>query len=573
MSNVESRKPKIRFKGFTDPWEQRKLGELCSFAKGKGYSKADIQDSGSPLILYGRLYTQYQSRIDSVDTFAEKREESVFSKGYEVIVPASGETAEDIAVAASVRLPGIMLGGDLNIVTPDAGIDPDYLALGITYGSAHGELTKRAQGKSVVHIHNEDISEIEFSYPCIDEQKRIASLMLNLDHLITLHQRKLTALKNVKKSLLEKMFPKPGEFVPEIRFKGFTDPWEQRKLGEVADRYDNLRIPITASERVPGSTPYYGANGIQDYVEGFTHQGEFVLIAEDGASDLDNYPTMCINGTIWVNNHAHVIQGRKGLTDNHFVAWSIKRCDIKPMLTGGTRAKLNAEVLMGMGISTPNYAEQISIGSFFEQFDHLITLHQRKLNALKNVKKSLLEKMFPKPGEFVPEIRFKGFTDPWEQRKLGEVADRYDNLRIPITASERVPGSTPYYGANGIQDYVEGFTHQGEFVLIAEDGASDLDNYPTMCINGTIWVNNHAHVIQGRKGLTDNHFVAWSIKRCDIKPMLTGGTRAKLNAEVLMGMGISTPNYAEQISIGSFFEQLDHLITLHQREPRFADTG
>lgn len=161
----------------------------------------------------------------------------------------------------------------------------------------------------------------------------------------------------------------------------------------------------------------------------------------------------------------------------------------------------------------------------------------------------------------------------WEQRKLGEVADRYDNLRIPITASERVPGSTPYYGANGIQDYVEGFTHQGEFVLIAEDGASDLDNYPTMCINGIIWVNNHAHVIQGRKDITDNHFIAWSIKRCDIKPMLTGGTRAKLNAEVLMGMRISTPNHAEQISIGSFFEHLDSLITLHQREPRFADTG
>ena len=153
----------------------------------------------------------------------------------------------------------------------------------------------------------------------------------------------------------------------------------------------------------------------------------------------------------------------------------------------------------------------------------------------------------------------------WEQRKLGEVADRYDNLRIPITASERVPGSTPYYGANGIQDYIEGFTHQGEFVLIAEDGASDLDNYPTMCINGIIWVNNHAHVIQGRKGITDNHFIAWSIKRCDIKPMLTGGTRAKLNAEVLMGMRISTPNHAEQISIGSFFEHLDSLITLHQR--------
>ena len=161
-------------------------------------------------------------------------------------------------------------------------------------------------------------------------------------------------------------------------------------------------------------------------------------------------------------------------------------------------------------------------------------------------------------------VTMRPLASSWEQRKLGEVADRYDNLRIPITASERVPGSTPYYGANGIQDYVEGFTHQGEFVLIAEDGASDLDNYPTMCINGTIWVNNHAHVIQGKKGITDNHFVAWSIKRCDIKPMLTGGTRAKLNAEVLMGMRISTPNYAEQISVGSFFERLDSLITLHQ---------
>lgn len=198
------------------------------------------------------------------------------------------------------------------------------------------------------------ISQSFFAVPADHaEQKAIAKSLAELDNLITLHQRKC-----------------------EYRSLCGYLSWEQRKLGEVADRYDNLRIPITASERVPGSTPYYGANGIQDYVEGFTHQGEFVLIAEDGASDLDNYPTMCINGIIWVNNHAHVIQGRKGITDNHFIAWSIKRCDIKPMLTGGTRAKLNAEVLMGMRISTPNHAEQISIGSFFEHLDSLITLHQ-----------------------------------------------------------------------------------------------------------------------------------------------------------------------------------------------------
>ena len=209
--------------------------------------------------------------------------------------------------------------------------------------------------------------------------------------------------------------------------------------------------------------------------------------------------------------------------------------------SGTMMNELVPDDLMRESILVPCLAEQEVIGDSLSQLDSLITLHQRKCEY-----RSLC-----------------GYLS-WEQRKLGEVADRYDNLRIPITASERVPGSTPYYGANGIQDYVEGFTHQGEFVLIAEDGASDLDNYPTMCINGIIWVNNHAHVIQGRKGITDNHFIAWSIKRCDIKPMLTGGTRAKLNAEVLMGMRISTPNHAEQISIGSFFEHLDSLITLHQ---------
>ena len=166
------------------------MGEVCSFAKGKGYSKADLQESGTPLILYGRLYTRYQSRIEAVDTFAEKREDSLFSKGVEVIVPASGETAEDIAVAASVRSPGIMLGGDLNIVTADKEIEPDFLALGITYGSAHNDLAKRAQGKSVVHIHNEDIAELDFAFPKLDEQRAIASTILNLDSLITLHQCK-----------------------------------------------------------------------------------------------------------------------------------------------------------------------------------------------------------------------------------------------------------------------------------------------------------------------------------------------------------------------------------------------
>ena len=198
--------PEIRFKGFTDPWEQRKLGELCTFSKGHGYSKADIRDAGTPLILYGRLYTQYESRIEEVDTFTVEQTGSILSRGNEVIVPASGETAEDIAVASSVRRSGIILGGDLNVVTPTGKLDPDYTALAITYSKTHDDLAKRAQGKSVVHVHGNDIAEVDISYPSESEQKRISSVVLNLDSLITLHQRKLDLLKNTKKSLLDKMF-------------------------------------------------------------------------------------------------------------------------------------------------------------------------------------------------------------------------------------------------------------------------------------------------------------------------------------------------------------------------------
>ena len=198
--------PEIRFEGFTDPWEQRKLGELCVFSKGHGYSKADIKNAGTPLILYGRLYTQYESRIEDVDTFAVEQDGSLLSKGNEVIVPASGETAEDIAVASSVRRSGIIFGGDLNVVTPVSKLDPDYIALAITYSKAHDDLAKRAQGKSVVHVHGNDIAEVEVSYPSESEQRRISAVVLNLDSLITLHQRKLDLLKNTKKSLLDRMF-------------------------------------------------------------------------------------------------------------------------------------------------------------------------------------------------------------------------------------------------------------------------------------------------------------------------------------------------------------------------------
>ena len=169
-------------------WEQRKAIDIADYSKGNGYSKGDLADAGTPIILYGRLYTKYQFAISEVDTFAVPRNGAVYSQGNEVIVPASGETAEDIARASAVEKSGVLLGGDLNILRPFDFMNPLFLALAISNGEPQKELAKKAQGKSVVHIHNTDIQEVTIAYPSKTEQDRIVSVFRQLDNLITLHQ-------------------------------------------------------------------------------------------------------------------------------------------------------------------------------------------------------------------------------------------------------------------------------------------------------------------------------------------------------------------------------------------------
>ena len=198
--------PKRRFPRFTAPWEQRKLGDMVSFSKGSGYSKGDLKEDGTPIILYGRLYTKYETVISEVDTFADEKKGSVFSKGGEVIVPASGETAEDISIASVVEKSGILLGGDLNIITPPDEMDSAFLAISISNGKPHNDMAKMAQGKSVVHLHNSDLEKIDLPYPNYDEQRRISGFFSDLDNLITLHQRELDKLKKIKAAYLDAMF-------------------------------------------------------------------------------------------------------------------------------------------------------------------------------------------------------------------------------------------------------------------------------------------------------------------------------------------------------------------------------
>ena len=380
--------PAIRFKGFSDTWEQRKLGEIITEYKETVDSECTLpiltssktegvilqeehfgrkqQHDITGYNILPRNYCTYRNRSDGVDfTFNINKccDKGIISKFYPVF---SGKNSDVFFLSLVLN-------------------NSDEVVREIAY-------TCTGTGQKVLSFL--DLQKMKVRVPSYDEQKEIAAYFENLDHLITLHQRKYDKLTNVKKSMLEKMFPQNGSNVPEIRFKGFTEAWEQRKVREVTDRYDNLRIPVAASLRVAGTTPYYGANGIQDYVDGYTHDGEFILVAEDGANDLKNYPVKCVKGRIWVNNHAHVLQGKYDCADNQFLAYAISQADIESLLVGGGRAKLNAETLMGIDLLLPNKAEQIRIGKYLAQLDNLITLHQRELEKLKNLKKACLEKMF-----------------------------------------------------------------------------------------------------------------------------------------------------------------------------------
>ncbi|WP_077391505.1 restriction endonuclease subunit S [Mobilibacterium timonense] len=377
------------------------------------------------------------------------------------------------------------------------------------------------------------------------------------------------------------------EKTPQIRFKGYTDDWEQRKVSEVTDRYDNLRIPVAASLRVAGTTPYYGANGIQDYVDGYTHDGEFILVAEDGANDLKNYPVKCVKGRIWVNNHAHVLQGKYDCADNQFLAYAISQADIESLLVGGGRAKLNAETLMGIDLLLPNKAEQIRIGKYLAQLDNLITLHQRELDSYKKFKNGMLQKMFPKNGGTVPEIRFPGFTDPWEQRKLGDVVERItrknqdlkSTLPLTISAQYGLIDQNEFFDKRIASKDVSGYylVRKGEFAYNKSTSADApwgaikrLDRYESGVLS-TLYIV--FRILDDSK--TDSDYLVsyydTDLWHKGVQAVAAEGARnhGLLNiapADFFETTLTLPQDIEEQRLIGRYFKSLDNLITLHQRE-------
>jgi len=218
------------------------------------------------------------------------------------------------------------------------------------------------------------------------------------------------------------MMSKEKRRVPKLRFPGFTEDWEQRKLRDIVDFLDGQRKPLKESDRIKGKYPYYGASGIIDYINDYLFDENLVLLSEDGANIIDrNYPVCFIaTGKYWVNNHAHVLKVKAGVIDK-FICESLERLDYTKFNTGTAQPKLNQDICQKIVITIPNEDEQKCISEFLDRINNIITLHQRKLDNLKLKKKALLQKLFPKNGDRYPELRFPGFTDAWEQRKLSDI--------------------------------------------------------------------------------------------------------------------------------------------------------
>ena len=269
-------------------------------------------------------------------------------------------------------------------------VDSDYLECFFdTLSWYHDVSAICAEGARNHGLLNVDVKaffkDVNIEMPSqIQEQRKISVFINTIDHLITLHQRKCDELKKVKKFMLQKMFPKKGEKNPEIRFDGFTNDWEQRKLGDVVEFLDTMRKPLEGAKRISGPYPYYGASGIVDYVDGYLFDEELVLLSEDGANITDrNYPVCFLaSGKYWVNNHAHVLKTKDG-NENNFICNSLERKDYKQYNSGMAMPKLNQEVCRGIPISCPSFDEQKKIGDYFSNLDHLITLHQCKCKSCK----------------------------------------------------------------------------------------------------------------------------------------------------------------------------------------------
>ena len=401
-------KPNIRFKGFTDDWEQRKLGEdLESIQTGTNLLGSE-NNNGMPLLKMGNIQRGYfdTSKLEYLVDNKSVEPENVAYYGdfffntrntMELVGKGATWTGESGKYAFNSNIARFKLKG----------IDTIFFNFLYNTDSMAKQVHARAMGTtSVAAIYPRSLDSIDYCLPCIDEQKRIGDYFRNLDHLITLHQRKCDETKKLKKFMLQKMFPKNGEKNPEIRFAGFTDDWEQRKLGEVFKEYsekNHTELPALTIIQGGGTVLrdkseralQYDKSNLSTYK--MVKKDDFIVHLRSFEGGLEK-----ANSSGIISPAYHTFHGEN--TDCRFFYPFFRSRQfidvlLKPHVYGIRDGKsIDIEGMKSILLPLPTYDEQRRIGNYIENLDHLITLHQRKCDKLKLIKKFMLQNMFPKKG-------------------------------------------------------------------------------------------------------------------------------------------------------------------------------
>ena len=413
-------KPKVRFAGFTEAWEQREFKNLFKILPNNTLSRAELSfEKGIVKNLhYGDILIKFNEILDSCDKKIpfisrdmnfEKIKNAILKNGDVVIADA----AEDEAVGKCTEIFNIsqneqIISGLHTIpCRPNIDFAQGFLGYYMNSNSYHSQLVPLMQGIKVLSLSKSSLQDTLITFPRTKkEQARIGTFFRLLDRLITLHQRKRERLENIKKAMLEKMFPKNGADVPEVRFAGFTEAWEQRKLGEVANIYDGVH-----------QTPVYKDSGVMFLsVENITTlQSEKFISEEEFQRNYKVYPQkgdvlmtrIGDVGTPKVVEHIEKLAFYVSLAllkpieiESYFLCNSIlsplfrKELKDRTLLTAIPQ-KINKDEIGKIDIILPtSIDEQARIGTFFRHLDRLVTLHQRKVELLQNIKKACLEAMF-----------------------------------------------------------------------------------------------------------------------------------------------------------------------------------
>ena len=371
---------------------------------------------------------------------------------------------------------------------------------------------------------------------------------------------------------------------PKIRFEKFNNKWKKNKLDKVVDFFDNQRIPIDSGERKAGPYPYYGASGIIDYVDGYIFNGEYVLLAEDGANIiLRSSPIAYLSkGKFWLNNHAHIMRMKTG--SNEFLIQLLEKQNYEKYNTGTAQPKLNGEVVKNITLHFPSDDEQSAIGSLFRTLDELLTSYKDNLTNYQSLKATMLSKMFPKAGQTIPEIRLDGFEGEWVEKRLKDISKRVTRKNNDLV-SERALTISAQFGLIDQEEFfqkkiaskdVSGYylIKKGEFAY----NKSYSTGYPLGAIKRLDKYENgvlSTLYILFKAVDVDSDYLAhyyesdkWhrEVSMCAAEGARNHGLLNIAPADFFNTRLVIPKELEEQQAIGAYFSNLDNLINSHQEK-------